>query len=529
MRTFSSYGPVNTQLHYYAPRKELLSKAYTQLVGKIPDQGGHYITVWAPRQTGKSTLMLDLLEKIKESDEFDVAFLTLQSGKEIKTDEAILEFFVRILKEWFEKDLPDIRSWDMLYRLFSKKYFSKPVILILDEFDALREEFINKFANEFRAIYTQRIGEAGKKSNEKNCLLHGLALIGVRSVLGIENVSGSPFNVQRSIHIPNLTFDEVDDLFGWYEKESNQKVEHDVVKRVFYETLGQPGLTCWFGELLTETYNLEKDRSISMRHFDYVFMMAVHALPNNNILNIISKAKQELYKDLVLELFKTDKKTVFRYDDPFLNFLYMNGVTDIESAPENLFVRFSCPFVQKRLFNFFSNELFSYTGKLYEPFEDMSDTFIKEGLNIISLMRRFQAYLKKNREWLLKDAPKRKDMRIFEAVYHFSLYRYLCDFLETRRAKVWPEFPTGNGAVDIIIKYAGRIYALELKSYTDEAGYSDALDQAVRYGKQLELSEIFLVFFVEYIDDANREKYEKEYTDKESSVLVIPVFVETGN
>ncbi|MCP4111721.1 MAG: hypothetical protein GY749_40390, partial [Desulfobacteraceae bacterium] len=157
------------------------------------------------------------------------------------------------------------------------------------------------------------------------------------------------------------------------------------------------------------------------------------------------------------------------------------------------------------------------------------DTVTKDGLNIVNLMRRFQTYLKKNREWLLEDAPKRTDLRIFEAVYHFSLYRYLCDFLETRRAKVWPEFPTGNGAVDIIIKYAGRIYALELKSYTDEAGYSNALDQAVRYGKQLELSEIFLVFFVEYIDDANREKYEKEYTDRESSVRVIPVFVETGN
>ncbi|MCP4105123.1 MAG: hypothetical protein GY749_06245 [Desulfobacteraceae bacterium] len=70
----------------------------------------------------------------------------------------------------------------------------------------------------------------------------------------------------------------------------------------------------------------------------------------------------------------------------------------------------------------------------------------------------------------------------------------------------------------------GGFNPLELKSYTDEVGYSDALDQAVRYGKQLELSEIFLIFFVEYIDGANREKYEKEYTDKESSVRVIPVF-----
>ncbi|MCP4106140.1 MAG: hypothetical protein GY749_11470, partial [Desulfobacteraceae bacterium] len=223
-------------------------------------------------------------------------------------------------------------------------------------------------------------------------------------------------------------------------------------------------------------------------------------------------------------------KTEFSYDDRLLNYLYQNGVIDWETENNvDYYVRFACPFVQKRLFNYFARSLLGYMGKLHEPFENMDDTVTKDGLNIVNLMRRFQAYLKKNREWLLEDAPKRKYLRIFEAVYHFSLYRYLCDFLETRRAKVWPEFPTGNGAVDIIIKYAGRIYALELKSYTDEAGYSDALDQAVRYGKQLKLSEVFLVFFVEYIDDANREKYEKDYTDEETGIIVMPVFVETGN
>ncbi|MCP4108110.1 MAG: hypothetical protein GY749_21615, partial [Desulfobacteraceae bacterium] len=54
MRKFSSYGPVDTDLHYYVPRKELVDRAYTQLKGVIPDKGGHYITVWAPRQTGKT-------------------------------------------------------------------------------------------------------------------------------------------------------------------------------------------------------------------------------------------------------------------------------------------------------------------------------------------------------------------------------------------------------------------------------------------------------------------------------------------
>ncbi len=124
--------------------------------------------------------------------------------------------------------------------------------MILDEFDAISEEFINDFANEFRVMYTDRINEGDKKSSEKSCLLHGLALVGVRAVLGIENVSGSPFNVQRSFHVPNLTFEEVEGMFKWYERESGQAVEQEVIECLFYETQGQPGLVGWFGELLTE-------------------------------------------------------------------------------------------------------------------------------------------------------------------------------------------------------------------------------------------------------------------------------------
>jgi len=54
-------------------------------------------------------------------------------------------------------------------------------------------------------------------------------------------------------------------------------------------------------------------------------------------------------------------------------------------------------------------------------------------------------------------------------------------------------------------------------------------DQAARYGKQLGLAEIPLIFFVEHIDDTNREKYEKAHTDEESGVRVTPIFVDTGN
>jgi hypothetical protein len=104
----------------------------------------------------------------------------------------------------------------------------------------------------------------------------------------------------------------------------------------------------------------------------------------------------------------------------------------------------------------------------------------------------------------------------------------LNEFLKTPGGKVLPEFPTGNGKIDLIVMYGSHTYGIELKSYTNERNYKEALEQAARYGKQLSLPEIYLVFFIEYIDDQNREKYEKDHTVKEACVTVKPIIIETG-
>lgn len=90
-------------------------------------------------------------------------------------------------------------------------------------------------------------------SMEKTYLLHGMALIGVRGVLGLDNLHGSRFNVQCSLQIPNLTAAEVAEMFHWYERESSQAIDPIVIERIYTELSGQPGLTCWVGELLVRT------------------------------------------------------------------------------------------------------------------------------------------------------------------------------------------------------------------------------------------------------------------------------------
>jgi len=531
MRKFSSYGPIDQELHYYVPRKELVNFAYQQVLGDNPDKGGHYITVWAPRQTGKTWIMREVFFKLQQDTQFDVVILSLQFLYEVTDVNRVAQLIARkLLKQLsLEKELT-INTLDDFDQLFERGILTKPLILILDEFDALPEVAISRLVSVFRHIYNTRQSQLDKSSAEKDYLLHGMALIGVRAVLGIENVKGSPFNVQRSVHIPNLTHDEVTYLFNEYQRESGQTIEPEVVERIWYEFQGQPGLTCWFGELLTETYNQATKQAITMAHFKGVYADALDLLPNNNILNLISKAKQEFYKPFVLELFQTKTKMKFSYRDPIVNFLYMNGIVSVEqvSLGEN-YVKFACPYVQKQLFSYFARELYhEEMDGLYDPFEDLSDTITDDSLNIPRLLRRYEQHLQANREQLLKNAPRREDLRVYEAVFHFHLYLYLVSFLRSYEAEVQPEFPTGNGQIDLLIRHAGQLFGLELKSFADKRQYSKALVQAANYGRQLGVLEIWLVLFVEAVDDGNRQLFEADYVDGETGVVVHPVFVQTG-
>lgn len=529
MRSFSSYGPVNKNLHYFVHRTELVEQAARQLIGDSPEEGGHYITVWAPRQCGKTWVMNEALHQLKNDSRFHVLKLELESLKHAKeTDQAAAAIGNKII-EYLNLAHPPVEGLEGFENLFKRDAMGKPLILICDEFDALREAVISGIVSIFRNIYNTRLKDRNPFP-EKEYLLHGIALIGVRSVLGIENATGSPFNVQRSMHIPNLTREEVQSMFHWYEKESGQKIEAAAIERVYGETQGQPGLVSWFGELLAGPYNRHPERAISVDDFDYMYKRAVQVLPNNNILHIISKAKQIPYKETVLELFRTDRKTEFAFDDPHQNFLYMNGVIGFDDEDADLTVRFSCPFVQKRLFNYFSREIFRTVDHLYDPMTDIGAVIGEDEIHIPNLMDLYQKYLVRNRDWLLKDAPRRKtDLRIFEAVFHFNLYMYLKSFFQDRGAEVFPEFPTGNGKVDILIRYGEKLYALELKSFRDRHAYKQALARAVEYATQLGLKRIFLIFFIESIDDDNRRQLEAIRHDEKTGVAAAPIFVETGN
>ena len=217
-RRFSSYGPVNTKTEYSVPRTEIVNKTILQLVGENPENGGHFFTVWAPRQTGKTWVMWQTLYRFQSEGIYTVVCMSVGIMRDILEEDRHFPVFKRLFETELKRTIPELNCWDDLKTILTKPFFEKPLVWIIDEFDALPSHIITNLVNIFREIYLDR----NKAPQERIYSLQGLALIGVRSVLGIDNKSGSPFNIQKSIHIPNLTFEEVKLMYDDYQREWEQ-------------------------------------------------------------------------------------------------------------------------------------------------------------------------------------------------------------------------------------------------------------------------------------------------------------------
>jgi hypothetical protein len=400
-------------------------------------------------------------------------------------------------------DFPIPEDWERFQQVFARhgNVFEKPLILFIDEFDSLPRQVIDRLVTLFRDMYLKRDAY----------LLHGLALIGVRAVLGMDSQRGSPFNIQRSLHVPNFTREEVQDLFQQYQDESGQTVQPEVVDAVYTATNGQPGLVGWFGELLTEKYNLDPDQPLTIKHWERVYLEARTTEPSNNLLNLIAKARHPEYQTFLAKLFSTSD-IPFALHQPLHNYLYLNGIIEPAPAPKasgnpTKVCRFSSPFVQRCLYDALSYELLEEGPMVLvlEPLDLLEDVFVEDGLNILALLQRYKGYLSRLKAKGLnpwKDQPRRKtDFHLTEAVGHFHLYAWLRDAIG-RRCVVSPEFPTGNGKVDLHLRCDQQSGIIEVKSFVDAYQLPKDQSQAARYAKQLGYTAVILAIFVPVDDDA---------------------------
>ncbi|MCP4108200.1 MAG: hypothetical protein GY749_22095 [Desulfobacteraceae bacterium] len=513
MRHFHSYGPVDCRHHFCVERRYLIEKCTEQLVG-IPEEGGHYFTIWASRQAGKTWLMRQVVKKIKAEygDRFQIGMLSVQGvvmEDEDHEDKFLEEIPMLLYEGFFMKNIPVPENWNSFRTIFDRNsdLFDTPLILFIDEFDSLPLHVIDRLVTMFRDIYLKR----------ENYLLHGLALIGVRAVLGVGSRRGSPFNIQRALNVPNLTRDETGELFFQYQRESGQKIDPEVVENVFRKTKGQPGLVSWFGELLAEKYNPGSDKIIDSETWETVWLNARLAEPNNTVLNLIAKAQLPEYREILMAVF-SQADVPFAFHDPVCNYLFLNGIIESYDVREKSgkvckYCRFSSPFVQECIHSALGMEMMrTLPVRALDPLDDLSDVLDVPELNLPALMDRYQDYLRRLKaagHEIWKDRPLRADLRIREALGHFHLYAWLCNALG-RDCAVTPEFPTGNGQVDIHIRCDGKEGIIEVKSFSNLRQIKKAKKQSAEYAAGLGMNAVTVVVFISDADENILEKISSE-------------------
>ncbi len=507
MRHFCSYGPVDCQDHFCIPRQALIAKGVEQLIGQ-PKKGGHYFTIWAPRQTGKTWLMRKIKQAISQQypEEFTLLNFSLGGLRGMEEETNFPVAFSRLLKTNFPSH-PQVNNWEDFCQLFSKKkgLWDRPLILLIDEVDTIPSSLIDLMVAQFREMYLER---------ETNWL-HGLALVGVRAVLGIESQRGSPFNIQRSLKVPNLTHEEVKELYRQYQEESGQPIEAAVVEQIYQTTKGQPGLVSWFGELLTEKYNPGMDKILDEKNWERVWQSARAIEPNNTLLNMIAKSKESAYQDLLITLFTTSNVPFF-FHQPQHNYLYLHGIIEptletSQNGDRQYVCRFTSKFVQRCLYDALNQEIIGPETPILalEPLDELTEVFGGTFLNLPALLTRYKDYLARLKTqginpW--EQQPRRKsDLKLTEAVGQFHLFSWLRDAVG-RRCVVSPEFPTGNGKVDLHLRCGSQRGIIEVKSFVGRYQIQSDRQQAADYAKSLGIDRVTIALFIPVLEETVLEK-----------------------
>ena len=492
MREFNTSGPCNPALHYTVMREALIAK------GAIKVRKGRYFTLFAPRQAGKTTYFQLMLESMKEEG-FTPIWISFEKLKNVTRD-----VFYRDLNKQLHKGLAKhqiylkqiITSQVELVEFFEENP-RQSIILVIDEFEGIPNAVLSEIMHAFRQMYHQKEDHA----------LHSLILVGVSTIAELVTSEASPFNIAEELKIEYFTFAEVNQLIEQHQLESGQQFEPNVIKKIYENTKGQPGLVCALAAHLVENV---KNRTVTRDDFLATLNYFLKSKYDKNILNIVQKAKEK--KDFMCRLLFDEEPIEFSVHTEDIAYLHANGV--IENIKNH--VGILVPLYSKCIITAF-RPMINGESKHYEF--DANDTFKEylkgDGLNIHALLEKYQQYVRR-RGFKAFDTEKLK-----EGAWHYSLDGFINFFIEALEGQTFIEVPSGAGRTDILIVYKNHRYLIEVKVFTKNSLFKKGKGQLAEYLKSEGLDEGYYVVFSSRHNEKNVLYEEQEIEGKRIYTYII--------
>ena len=491
MREFNTSGPNIPSQHYTIQRTDLIEKGI-KLIEK-----DRYFTIWAPRQTGKSTYFRQLAEELNKQDYAPVYF-SVEGFNDFSAADTF-DTFCRELKDQTDIDWNIVTFKDFEQNITSCK--DKKIVIIIDEIESLNPEIFSQFLHTIRNLYHVR---------HKHCL-KSLILVGVSNIVGVVSDNASPFNIADNLEVPYFTNHEVFELLGQHEKETGQTFEKKVKQKISEITANQPGLVNGFAKKLVDD-NPEKKKLTYTDYLNVENWYLTEAI-DKNFSNILNKAKEQ--RNFVERLLFTEDKIPFKIDRPSIKLLHTNGL--IKKDKEG-FVTFWVPFYKKRLYAAFYPYMNGEQNEINISFLP-TDFYDKQNLfKIDKLIENYKIYVKRRgfKPFLEKD-DNGNYKSIKESALIYSFETFITAIIQEISGKIYREADTGLGKSDMIINVDNVEFLIETKVYSGLKKFTTGKNQLAYYAHSLSLKKaVYLVFLSKRarISEAVKEQTETIYVKK---------------
>jgi hypothetical protein len=278
-RIFNTEGPIKTHNHYHIDPLTRLDWEEVQFL--IAQE--KYFVLHAPRQTGKTSTLLTMMDEINQAGEYDALYANIEAAQAVREDvdrgitivcEAIAHraqdhLNTQVLIQWLEQKGRSVTPGARLTQLLShwSSISDKPCVLFLDEVDALVGDTLISVLRQIRAGYDQR----------PTAFPQSIVLCGIRDVkdyrihTGKDVITGgSAFNIKaKSLVMGNFTQPEVQALYQQHTEFTGQSFESTIFDPLWQDTQGQPWLVNALAHQMVWEDRTNRDRTKTITLQDY--------------------------------------------------------------------------------------------------------------------------------------------------------------------------------------------------------------------------------------------------------------------
>jgi len=269
MKFFNTAGPVNQEEHY---KIDPLHRWDLEEVLMLIKQKKYFI-LHAPRQTGKTSSMLELQKYLNNSGEYNAIYMNVEVGQAARNNiddgigAIVNELSGRVNNEIQKEEILKINKTIEANGALNSaleyvcKVSDNPVVLFIDEIDSLIGDTLISVLRQLRAGYDKR----------PKLFPSSIILCGVRDIKDYRIhrsnhdiiTGGSAFNIKaKSLRLGNFSKADVKELLLEHTKETGQEFEASVFDYIYDQTSGQPWLVNAVAYELTYEMKENRDRSV---------------------------------------------------------------------------------------------------------------------------------------------------------------------------------------------------------------------------------------------------------------------------